>query len=57
MSWKEFETIRKTWFRCQSMYDSRELREFLKKSRNLILAKIVNMCKLAKFAKFKSRKN
>ena len=35
----------------------REFREFLKKSRNLILAKIMKMCKLVKFTKFNSREN
>ena len=32
-----------------------EFHEFLKTSRNLFLAKIMKMCKLAKFAKFNSR--
>ena len=35
----------------------REFYKLLKKSRNLILAKIMKMCKLAKFAKFNSREN
>ena len=35
----------------------REFREFLKKSSNLILEKIMKMCKRAKFAKSNSREN
>ena len=35
----------------------REFRDLLKKSRNLILAKIMKMCKLVKFTKFNSREN